>query len=948
MDDNQKRYLHSIARAALADKLVVLVGAGVSMNSGFPSWEQLATSSKHLLPSRPKQDIVEIKKDLLNYFEQFQILDKKHELKDSIKKEFAKVGNNTNYIHDLIFGLQPRVILTTNYDDLLEEYDNSHARIYNTIRTNYNIRDKTGARLIVKMHGDFHTNRIVITKTDYEKYHSSDDYRLILNTVSTSIADNILLLIGFSGKDPNVNAILTNIKNALTEDAASVFLLSADFDEDFSTVSNQTFHIIQPITPEDIKEITDDENSKVNHASKKNTITNPKGKNITDTLFYIQHAVKVEDEESKIDQLILQMSFYKDINFLFEHHFERVLEYVGIQPHTYYNVWTVSDKLFEQIINIKESDWGRYKDFIWSLHSFEIEKIVARESNRFIETTEELKDEVIGDENDTYYTKTVTKFFEYASTFDYNTILMEVENISITLKKNEQDVRLAILCSQFRQMLGQHKEALYLLLEYEECSKEKSSLWEYVLLQLNLRSIFRAIYGNSIGYKEIKFDELLRIKDKIESFNIGRLIDLPPCKYPSHFQYFVIDTFNKSAIYRNWSELKEATEDIEEDYDNLVEGNISGHSIKTIDLLNYRFEQYGNFTNGNHLPASFWWQEKIVVEEYIKGVLIRYTTDNNLRPLNHYQHDAFFPPELTELTYEILIRLTASSSYKLLDKLIKQYKISNCKADNVALEKYVKAFDNLINFTCEHNNRWKMLNAHQYYIFNFYIIFSIMPSAISKELWKNILDSTVKLIKECILNNKFLYPFNLFVESVPIEIIPEIRTELDGLYENLLRNMVFIPNGELFLSAEAGSLLITIFKRIADEDKSFFTSTAFQNIISDVIDRWVSEASNINTPRFINNILFYSYYFVSESLQQKIKDFTLSRFTVENIDSLIKTCYLFSINKTIEFSTEIHNSILNSINKMLKIEGENLPYGYFKEDLRKYLNELSRIDSTTT
>ncbi len=144
--------------------------------------------------------------------------------------------------------------------------------------------------------------------------------------------------------------------------------------------------------------------------------------------------------------------------------------------------------------------------------------------------------------------------------------------------------------------------------------------------------------------------------------------------------------------------------------------------------------------------------------------------------------------------------------------------------------------------------------------------------------------------------------------------------------------------------------MINLFQNTEDSSLSFeqLELKRFQNIISDVTDRWVSEASNINTPRFINNVLYYSYYFVSDTLQQKIKAFILSRFTVEPIDSLIRTCYLFSINKTFVFSTEIQISILDSINKMILQESDNLPYGYFKEDIKKYHSELSILFSKTS
>lgn len=129
MDAIQLSNIKRIKDASRNNKLVIFVGAGVSMNSGVPSWGQLIESLKDELPSNLKDEtdslkIAQLYKEVRGHKEYFEKI--KSELK------YGKVSPNP--IHKAILDLRPCHIITTNYDDLLEQIIASENLQYHIIK----------------------------------------------------------------------------------------------------------------------------------------------------------------------------------------------------------------------------------------------------------------------------------------------------------------------------------------------------------------------------------------------------------------------------------------------------------------------------------------------------------------------------------------------------------------------------------------------------------------------------------------------------------------------------------------------------------------------------------------------------------------------------------------------------------------------------------------------
>ena len=225
MENIFKADVKRIKEASNAGKLVIFVGAGVSANSGVPTWWGLMESLKKELPKDliKGEDYLKIAQLYKNYREHKEYLEKiRTELKHGLVKPCP--------IHDAILGLNPAHIITTNYDDLLEQAALKNNAQYYPIRKDTDLPYASYDKFIIKMHGDFDEGNIVLTEDDYLNYEAN--FPLIDSYVKSLVASKLMLFIGFSFDDYNLKFITNKVKNLLSDDFQPIYLLlpkKADF-----------------------------------------------------------------------------------------------------------------------------------------------------------------------------------------------------------------------------------------------------------------------------------------------------------------------------------------------------------------------------------------------------------------------------------------------------------------------------------------------------------------------------------------------------------------------------------------------------------------------------------------------------------------------------------------------------------------------------------------------
>lgn len=200
--------MNHIIEAMINDSLIIFVGAGVSANSGLPTWNQLISEF------RTELSLNENEEDNLKVAQFYYDTWGKQKYFQKITDVFKEHTNAApNEIHEHILKIQPRHVITTNYDTLLEEELNKGITKYSIIKSDYDIPYTQGNRYLIKMHGDLNSKNIILKENDYLDYENN--FPMISTLIKSLIMNNTILFIGYSLGDTTFNSIFRLIHNSL-------------------------------------------------------------------------------------------------------------------------------------------------------------------------------------------------------------------------------------------------------------------------------------------------------------------------------------------------------------------------------------------------------------------------------------------------------------------------------------------------------------------------------------------------------------------------------------------------------------------------------------------------------------------------------------------------------------------------------------------------------------
>jgi hypothetical protein len=202
-------------------KLAVLVGSGLSLASGvqgaFPKWTELPDRLLDQVEHHGALERAQI--DLKrNYFKTSGYLPLEGMLSelDSIKTAlrtsrkyqaalshiFRPKNAAPGDVHRALIDLGVPLLLTTNYDELIERAEESGARTMYTWKDAPKVLGdlKDQRKVLFKIHGSAHQeDTVIMTQAEYDNAHKSDSYK---QTMSLLLQHHTFLMVGYGINDP--------------------------------------------------------------------------------------------------------------------------------------------------------------------------------------------------------------------------------------------------------------------------------------------------------------------------------------------------------------------------------------------------------------------------------------------------------------------------------------------------------------------------------------------------------------------------------------------------------------------------------------------------------------------------------------------------------------------------------------------------------------------------
>lgn len=216
----------------------VMIGAGFSRNAlptsasakDFPLWSQVARNlcSKLYPPSeknRLEQALSEATgtSGFLRLAQEYEIAFGRGSLHSFINDSVPDTDYQPSELHYQLLELPWKEVLTTNWDTLLERTQlEIPERSYSIVRTVDELANTPSPR-IIKLHGTVPAHiPFIFTEEDYRTYPKK--FAPFVNTVQQIMMETAVLLLGFSGDDPNFLQWSGWVKDNLGASAPKIYL----------------------------------------------------------------------------------------------------------------------------------------------------------------------------------------------------------------------------------------------------------------------------------------------------------------------------------------------------------------------------------------------------------------------------------------------------------------------------------------------------------------------------------------------------------------------------------------------------------------------------------------------------------------------------------------------------------------------------------------------------
>lgn len=200
--------VEEFGESVLSGNAALFIGAGLSRDAGLPGWEDLLAPIRTRCNVPKHHDLPLVAEYIVNE------LGGRSEFEDHILTALTQPSPKPARSHRLIARVRVPEVWTTNYDWLIEAAMMSAGYNVALAVDEDSIPEiaSNNERTVIKMHGSIGGDPPnwlappVITRTDYERYEF--DHQRMWTVLRASYLSRMMLFMGFSFTDPNVEILL--------------------------------------------------------------------------------------------------------------------------------------------------------------------------------------------------------------------------------------------------------------------------------------------------------------------------------------------------------------------------------------------------------------------------------------------------------------------------------------------------------------------------------------------------------------------------------------------------------------------------------------------------------------------------------------------------------------------------------------------------------------------
>jgi NAD-dependent SIR2 family protein deacetylase len=156
--------IKKIIAAKNNDNLAIFIGAGISKTSEtatlkLPEWKDIIKDLKKEIKEKDENDFLKIAQWYYNAVG-----------KDVYYKKISGYFLSNivpSRVHEQVFNINPHIIITTNWDTILENAIQKRGYVFDIISNDGELVNSTLQHKLIKMHGDFSHHNIVFKEDDY-------------------------------------------------------------------------------------------------------------------------------------------------------------------------------------------------------------------------------------------------------------------------------------------------------------------------------------------------------------------------------------------------------------------------------------------------------------------------------------------------------------------------------------------------------------------------------------------------------------------------------------------------------------------------------------------------------------------------------------------------------------------------------------------------------------